>query len=89
MPNILKKMHQSPIPQPGPVRLIVELAVTGLDHTLLSLEETADFYHGLSTLLPPPGSEAARYAATCLRECQRARQEILNVLRTPERSRPS
>ena len=85
-------MHTKLNPQPGPLRLVAELAITGLDHSLLSLEEGADFYEGLSTLLPPPGSDAARYAATCLRECQRARREILSALpalQTRERSRPS
>lgn len=86
---ILKNMHTASDAGPGPLRLVAELAITGLDHSLLSLEEGADFYEGLSTLLPPPGADAARYAATCLRECQRARKEILAVLETPERSRSS
>lgn len=87
MPNILKKMHQPSNPRPGPLRLVAELAITGLDHSLLSLEEGAEFYDGLSTLLPPSGSDAARYAASCLRECRRARQQILTALDTAERSR--
>jgi hypothetical protein len=80
-------MHTASDSGPGPLRLVAELAITGLDHSLLSLEEGADFYEGLSTLLPSPGSDAARYAATCLRECQRARQEILSAIQSPERTR--
>jgi hypothetical protein len=82
-------MHKPSNPRPDPLRLVAELAITGLNHSLLSLEEGADFYDGLSALLPSPGSEAARYAATCLRECQRARQEILSAIHAPEPTRPS
>jgi uncharacterized protein (DUF2336 family) len=59
--------------------------MTGLEHAPLGPEEGADFYDGLSTLLQPATAEAARYAATCLRECQRAREEILSGLRSTER----
>jgi len=57
--------------------LVAETAIAGLNHTLLSPEDRADFYEGLSTLLPAPASEAARYAATCIRESQRAQREFL------------
>jgi uncharacterized protein (DUF2336 family) len=60
--------------------LIAQLAISGLNHSALSPEERADFYEELSALLPPPTAEAARYAATCLRECQRAQREIVTAL---------
>jgi len=63
--------------------------MTGLEYTPLSPEEGADFFEGLSVLLRPPSSDAARYAATCLRECQRARQEIISALRATERNHPA
>jgi len=62
--------------------LVARIAITGIDHTWLSPEERAEFYEGLSTLLPAAPSEAAKYAATCIRECQRAQQEILTTLVT-------
>jgi hypothetical protein len=62
--------------------LVARIAITGIDHTWLSPEERAEFYEGLSTLLPAAPSEAAKYAATCIRECQRAQQEILTTLAT-------
>lgn len=89
MHTILKKMHKPSNPRPAPLRLVAQLAITGLDHSPLSLEEGAEFFDGISALLPPPGSDAARYAATCLRECSRARQEILTALETAEKSRRS
>ena len=58
-------------------QLIAEIAIIGLNHSLLGPEERADFYDGLSTLLAAPLAESAKYAATCLRECQRAQQELL------------
>jgi uncharacterized protein (DUF2336 family) len=61
-------------------QLVAEIAITGLNHSLLSPEERADFYEGLSSLLAPPIAESAKYAATCLRECQRAQQEIVAAL---------
>jgi uncharacterized protein (DUF2336 family) len=82
-------MHTKLKSRQQPLRLIAELAMSGLDHASLSPEEGADFYDGLSTLLQPPTADAARYAATCLRECQRAREEILAGLRAPERSHPA
>jgi hypothetical protein len=64
------------------LRLVADIAVTGLGHRALSPEDRADFYEGLSVILPPPASEAARYAATCIRESQRAQQELRAAMDT-------
>jgi len=61
--------------------LVAEVAVTGLGHSALCPEESADFYEGLSSILSPPTSEAAKYTATCIRECQRAQRDFLAALR--------
>jgi hypothetical protein len=61
-------------------RLVAQVAMSGLNHVELPAEDHADFYEGLSSILSPPASEAARYAATCLREHQRAQKEILVAL---------
>ena len=61
-------------------QLVAEIAIAGLNHSRLTPEDRADFYEGLSTLLAPPTSEAAKYAATCIRESQRAQEEIRNAL---------
>jgi len=62
--------------------LVAEIAVAGLNHSVLSPEDRADFYDGLSAVLPRTQSEAAKYAATCIRECQRAQQDFLAALET-------
>jgi hypothetical protein len=62
------------------LRLVAELAVAGLDRNLLPPEDHADFYEGLGAILPARAAEAARYAATCIRECHRARQDFLTAL---------
>jgi hypothetical protein len=62
-------------------RLVAEIAITRLPPSSLSPEERADFYEGLSTLLAGSGADAAKYAATCIRESQRAEQEILEAVR--------
>lgn len=61
-------------------RLVAEIAVIGLRHCALCPEDRADFYEGLSTILSPPAAEAARYAATCIRETQWAQRELLAAL---------
>jgi hypothetical protein len=66
------------------LRLIAKIAITGLNHFPLSLEDSADFYEGPSTLLEPPASEAAKYAATRMRECQRAEWDFRVALRNRE-----
>jgi hypothetical protein len=84
----IKEMHTRtrPVSSPNDApsrqhQLVAEIAVSGLAPSSLTPNERADFYEGLSTLLPEPGAEAAKYAATCIRESQRAEQEILNSLR--------
>ncbi|HEX4083345.1 MAG TPA: hypothetical protein VHY22_00435 [Chthoniobacteraceae bacterium] len=62
------------------LHLVAELAVAGLDHIALTPEDRADVYEGLSAFLAKNESEAARYAATCIRECQRAQQDFLFAL---------
>ena len=62
--------------------LVAEIAVTGFNHSELSPDDRADFYEGLSTFLARNEAEAARYAATCIRECQRAQQDFLATLAT-------
>jgi uncharacterized protein (DUF2336 family) len=62
------------------INLVAEVAVTGLKNSALSSEDRADFYQGLSAFLAGNESEAAKYAATCIRECQRAQQEFLAAL---------
>ena len=62
--------------------LVAEVAIAGLKNSVLSPNDRADFYEGLSALLPKAESEAAKYAATCIRECQRAQQDFLTVLET-------
>jgi hypothetical protein len=62
------------------IHLVAEIAVAGLDRNVLGPEEHADFYDGLGAILPPPAGEAAKYAATCIRECHRAQQEFLTAL---------
>jgi len=66
--------------------LVAEVAVAGLIHSPLSQEDRADFYEGLSVFLPKTESEAAKYAATCIRECQRAQQDFLVKLETKKGS---
>jgi len=60
--------------------LVAEMAVAGLDHSTVPARDRADFYEGLSSLLPKAESEAAKYAATCIRESQRAQREFLATL---------
>ena len=75
-------------PHPGPamktktqiLNLVAEIAVEGLNHTNITADERADLYEGLSTFLAKNESEAARYAATCIRECQRAQRDFLQRL---------
>jgi hypothetical protein len=62
--------------------LVAEVAVAGLRHAALSPDDRADFYDGLSAFLPKMESEAAKYAATCLREAQRAQQDFLVTFQT-------
>jgi hypothetical protein len=64
------------------LELVAEVAVAGLNHLALPPEDRADFYEGLSALLPKAKSEAAKYAATCIRECQRAQQDFMTTLET-------
>jgi hypothetical protein len=62
--------------KPQRLRLVAEMALTGLGHCPLCPEDRADFFEGLSVILTPPASEAARYAAMCIREGQRAQREL-------------
>jgi uncharacterized protein (DUF2336 family) len=62
------------------LKLVAEVAVVGLNHSALSSEDRADFYEGLGAFLATRESEAARYAATCIRECSRAQREFLAAL---------
>ncbi len=64
------------------LRLVAKIAVTGLGHCALGPGERADFYEGLGAILSPPASETARNLATCIRETQRAEQELLDALET-------
>lgn len=64
------------------LRLVAEIALAGLRHAPLSPEERADFYEGLGAILSPPASEAARYAATCIRESQGAQRELRTAIET-------
>ena len=59
------------------LNLVAQIAVSGLDHSELSADDRADLYEGLGTFLAKNESEAARYAATCIRECRRAQQDFL------------
>jgi len=68
--------------RPQILALVAEIAVAGLDHCALSPDDRADFYEGLSAFLPKTESEAAKYAATCIRESQRAQQDFLSTLET-------
>jgi len=56
--------------------LVAEVAVSGLEDFVLSPDDRADFYDGLGVLLPFSESEAAKYAATCIRESQRAQHDF-------------
>jgi hypothetical protein len=56
--------------------LVAEVAVAGLKDSALSPDDCADFYDGLGVLLPFTESEAAKYAATCIRESHRAQQDF-------------
>jgi len=62
------------------LQLVAELAVAGLNHTTLTPADRADAYEGLAVFLGKNESEAARYAATCIRECHRAQQDFLTAL---------
>ena len=62
------------------LHLVAELAVAGLNHISLTPEDRADAYDGLAAFLAKNESEAAHYAATCIRECQRAQQDFLSAL---------
>ena len=62
------------------LELVAEIAAVGLDHTELSLDDRADLYEGLGILLARNESEAAKYAATCIRECQRAQNDFRKTL---------
>ena len=64
------------------LHLVAELAIAGLDQSALSPEERARFYEALTAFLPKTEAEAARYAATCIRESQRAQQDFLTTLGT-------
>lgn len=66
--------------KPQMLDLVAEVAVAGLDHSALTPDERADVYEGLSAFLPKTKSEAAKYAATCIRECQRAQRDFLTIL---------
>ncbi len=63
-------------------RLVAEIAIAGLRHSNLRPHDRARLYEGLGMLLSPPAAEAARYAATCIRECHRAEQEFLDAIDT-------
>lgn len=78
-------MHSFSKPIQHSRRLVAQVAMSGLSHIELPAEDHADFYEGLSSILAPPASEAARYAATCLREHQRAQKEILIALNQDNR----
>jgi len=64
------------------LRLVAEIALAGLTESALPLEDRADFYEGLGAFLPYAEAEAAKYAATCIRETQRAQHEVLKALTT-------
>jgi hypothetical protein len=66
--------------RPQLLSLVVELALAGLAHAPLSPEDRADFFDGLALILSPAPAEAARYAATCIRESQRAQRDFLTTL---------
>ena len=66
--------------KPQRFRLVAEIAIAGLGHCALCPEDRADFYEGLSAILSPQAAEAARYAALCIRESQRAQRELLAAL---------
>jgi hypothetical protein len=60
--------------------LVADMAMAGLLHSRLSPADRADFFDALCIFLPESESEAARYAATCLRESERAQQDFLAAL---------
>jgi len=60
--------------------LIARMAVAGLTQTDLPFDQRAEFYEGVSALLPVASAEAALYAAMCIRESQRAQREFLAVM---------
>jgi len=69
-------------PKPQHLALMAEAAVAGLNQTAPSAEDRAGVFEGLGAVLPKPESEAAKYAATCIREAARAQQNFLNTLET-------
>ena len=60
--------------------LVADMAMEGLAHSRLSPSERADFFDALCIFLPKPVSESAGYAATCLREGERAQRDFLATL---------
>jgi hypothetical protein len=66
------------------LRLVAEIALAGLRHSVLSPEDRADFYEGLAAILPPPASDAALYAAMCLRESLGAQRALRAAVETGE-----
>jgi hypothetical protein len=63
--------------KPEMLLLVGEVAVAGLNHVAPSLEDQADVYEGLAEFLPKQEAEAAKYAATCIRESRRAQEAFL------------
>ena len=68
--------------RPQRLHLVAEIAVAGLNHSMLSPDDCADLYEGLSAFLPKTESEAAKYVSTCIRESQRAQRDFLAALET-------
>ncbi len=62
------------------LRLVIEAAIATLKSAPLPPDDRADFYDGLGVLLPETEAEAAIYAATCIRESQRAQRDFLAVI---------
>jgi hypothetical protein len=67
------------------LHLVADVALGGLLHAGLGLEEHADFCQGLSALLPPAAAEAALYTATCIRESRRAQRELVLAIKALKR----
>jgi alkanesulfonate monooxygenase SsuD/methylene tetrahydromethanopterin reductase-like flavin-dependent oxidoreductase (luciferase family) len=72
--------------KPQLLALLARVAIAGLNTAELTPEDRADFYLGLSAILPETEAEAARYAATCIRESQRAQQDLLTAIETRKRA---
>ena len=71
---------------PPRLQLLAQVALTGLTNSPLEPEQRADFYEALSAILPAATGEAARYAATCIREGQRAQQDLVAAIHRQKRS---